>query len=434
MVDVTLAITYFGILLGLGVIVASFLKKWNIPDTFFLIVLGLVLGPTIFANPAVTQSISVTLVDVGAMGAIPDFLRLLALIIIVFSGAFCLNFKTFKRLSGISLKLGVVGVIFSTIFLGLFVRFIFGLDFVYAFLLAAIISGTATEVILPFEKSLARFKKSVSILKLESIFNTPLTVLLPILFLDFVKAEPGALFAPMGYLSQFWLMVVAGIGTGIVIGLAVGKIIKKLKYYTVLTLLSVSLISYALAENVGGSGMLAVAITGIIIGNMKFKEKQEMLAFENQLSEMLRISVFTLLGASVSLFITIQEFMLIVAFFVIVVFSRLVFFFPAIGNMKDKFSRRELILMSFVAPRGLSAAAMAPIVATSVLALGTPAALFAAPKMMNIIFLVILLSVLFSTGMTAVLRRGYKGGTKIKESKIPDSKYLEVNESMGSEE
>ncbi|RLJ08897.1 MAG: hypothetical protein DRP15_04430, partial [Candidatus Aenigmatarchaeota archaeon] len=88
MIDVTLSITYFAFLLGFGVIVANLLKKIKIPDTFFLLLLGLLLGPTVFANPWVQQYMNITLVDINAMGGIPDFLRVLALILIVFTGTF----------------------------------------------------------------------------------------------------------------------------------------------------------------------------------------------------------------------------------------------------------------------------------------------------------------------------------------------------------
>ncbi|MEM5871911.1 MAG: cation:proton antiporter, partial [Candidatus Aenigmatarchaeota archaeon] len=298
--DLTLTMTYFGFLLGIGVIAANLLKKINLPDTLFLLLLGLLLGPTIFNNPLVTKYMDVTLVDVNAMGQVPDFLRTLALILIVFMGTFNLSWRVFKRLSDLSVKLAFVGTIFNTLVLGLAASLIFGLNPIYALLLAAIISGTEGDVISVFERSLSKFKETITIIKIEAILNSPLTILFPFIFLDMVKLQPGALFEPLKYLSQFWLMIAAGIGTGIIIGLAVGKLIRKVtKEYTALLLLSIALITYALAENVGGSGILAVAVCGLVAGNMVLKpeEKEIVTGFENQLAEMLRISVFMLLGA-----------------------------------------------------------------------------------------------------------------------------------------
>jgi Kef-type K+ transport system membrane component KefB len=64
---VTLSVMYFAILLGSGVFLANILKKRNIPDTFFLLMLGLLLGPTVFANPMVTQHFNFQLINVSDM-------------------------------------------------------------------------------------------------------------------------------------------------------------------------------------------------------------------------------------------------------------------------------------------------------------------------------------------------------------------------------
>ncbi|NIO22843.1 MAG: hypothetical protein GTN38_02335 [Candidatus Aenigmarchaeota archaeon] len=400
--DITLTMTYFAFLLGFGVVIANLLKKARVPDTFFLLLLGLVLGPTVFMNPVVMQYVDVVLVDVTAMGAVPDFLRVLALILVVFTGTFNLSWKVFKRFSDVSVNLAFVGVVFSTAFLGLVAHLMFGFDPVYALLLGAVIGGTGTGVLYAFERALHRSRRALAIIKVESIFNSPLTVLLPIIFLDLVVMQPGALFEPMKYLAQFWQMIVAGVGTGIVIGFAVAKIMKgMLREYSSLILFSIALITYALAENVGGSGMLAVAICGLISGNLVLsdREKEDVKRFEDQLSEMLRISVFTLLGAQVMLPLDPSQLFLAFAFFLVVFFSRPLFLIPTLGKERKKFDRKDLILMSFVAPRGLAAAAMAPIIAMFLAGIGAPEI---GNQIVNIIFLVILLSVLFST-VTALI-------------------------------
>ncbi len=433
--DITLTVTYFAFLLGFGVVVANILKKYRIPDTFFLLLLGLALGPTVFMNPLVTRYISITLVDVNAMGAVPDFLRILALILVVFTGTFNLSWKVFKRFSDVSVNLALVGVIFSTAFLGFFANLIFGLEPVYALLLGAVISGTGTGVLYAFERSLSKSRRALTVIKVESIFNSPLTVLFPILFLDLVVMEPGALFEPMKYVAQFWQMIAAGIGTGLIIGLAVSKIMKSmLKEYSSLILFAVALITYALAENVGGSGMLAVAICGLIAGNMMLseKEKEEVRRFEDQFSEMLRISVFTLLGAQVMLPLNPNDLIMAFVFFLLVFISRPMFLIPTLGRQRKKFSRKDIILMSFVAPRGLAAAAMAPVIASVLASIGSPDI---GNQIVNIIFMVILFSVFFSTivasimGTKYVQEMGREEKAPAKEPGSTEDMYTEVKPS-----
>ncbi|MCX6817475.1 MAG: cation:proton antiporter [Candidatus Aenigmarchaeota archaeon] len=400
--DLTLTVTYFAFLLGFGVLIANLMKKKKIPDAFFLLLLGLVLGPTVFMNPAVTQYVHLTLVDVSAMGAIPDFLRTLAIILTVFVAMFNLRWDVFKKFSSVSINLAIVGVVFNTAFAGLVAHLMFGLNPIYALLLGAVISGTGTGVILTFKDSLAKYKNSLTVINVESIFNSPFAAIFLLLFLGMVTMEPGALFEPIKYGGQLWLMIVAGLGTGVLVGLAVSKLMKTmLSQYSSLILFSIALITYALAENVGGSGILAVAVCGLVAGNFGFpeKERSQVNTFDDQFSEMLRISIFTLLGAQVMLIFDPSQLILSFAFFLILFLIRPIFVIPLLGKERSKYSKKDIMVMSFIAPKGDSEAALAPLVAATLIGAG---ALEAGNQIMNIIFLVILFSILFST-IVAVL-------------------------------
>jgi len=88
---------------------------------------------------------------------------------------------------------------------------------------------------------------------------------------------------------------------------------------------------------------------------------------------MLRISIFVLLGAQVFLNIGAGQLGAILVFFLIVFFSRPIFLLGSLGRMRRSFSRKEMLLMSFTAPRGIAAAAMIPIISAAVIAAGSPA-------------------------------------------------------------
>lgn len=394
MADISLVITYFAFLLGIGVLIANVLRKRNIPDDFFLVIFGLLVGPTIFLQPAITAVMSIKLVDVPAMGDIPGFLRLLALIFSVFTGTFNLNMRLFKRYSDISIKLAFGFVIFTTVVAGFAASWLFKMDLLYALLLGAIVSGTGTGVLFSVERALSKSKKAITLLKLESIFNTPVSVLIPILFLDLVYLQPGAVMEPMKYMSEFWQMIAAGVGTGIVVGFGMAKIMKRMvQDYSVLMVLAISLLTYALAEGVGGSGMLAVAICGLMVGNMTFKERDDVRKFEDHFWEMLRISVLAMLGAEVALFMSWNDFMLALIFFAIVFLIRPLIVIPILGKMREGMTMKDLIIISFIAPRGTDSAAIAPLVVAALITAGSAGV---AGTIMNITFIVIIFSILLS--------------------------------------
>lgn len=388
MADMVLIVSYFSVLLGSGVIAANIMKKGRVPDTFVLLAIGLLAGPTLWKYPPIANHIDFMIVDVSAMSVVPDFLRTLALVLIVFTGAFSLDLEEMKRFADYSVSLAFSLVLLNTIFIGIAAKLIFGFQWLHAFLIGAIISGTDASVIFTFEEPLKKYSNVLTVLKVESILNSPLSVLLPLLILDLIGIAPTSVFAPGKYLNQFLLMIVAGIGSGVVIGLAISKLVKSmLKEYSSLLIISLALLTFGLSEAVGGSGMLGVAVAGFVIGNMGFPNKKKVQEFQSEFADMLRISVFTLLGAQILLnlnpLLLLTEFLFALLIFVI----RPVFVSYLARDIEEEEGFEGFSLLKLSAPRGISAAAMAPIAAVAV----------GNNMIMDIVFMVIFFTVLFST-------------------------------------
>lgn len=433
MVDMVLIVSYFSFLLGFGVLVANVMKKVQIPDTFLLLLVGLLCGPTIWRNPAVAQYIDFIIVDVDAMSVVPDFLRVLALVLIVFVGAFNLNFKELRDFSDISVNIAFLVVALNIAVIGVAAKLIFGFGWLPSFLIAAIISGTDSSVVFTFEAPLKKHTNVLTVLKLESILNSPLSVLVPILILDLLAQAPDSVVAPTVYMSQFWQMIVAGIGSGVVIGLAITKVINRmLKEYSALIIFSIALLTFGLAESVGGSGMLAVAVSGFIVGNLGFPHKEKVSEFQSEFSEMLRISVFTLLGAQI--FLDLNPYLLLVEFlFAIFVFViRPIFITHLAREFGKEVGYEGFTLLKLMGPRGISAAAMAPIAA---IALGDE-------LIMNLVFMVIFFSVLLSavtaklvsSGKAAAMRDRVEGAKGILRGKKEERDELAEEETLEEQE
>jgi NhaP-type Na+/H+ or K+/H+ antiporter len=224
--------------------------------------------------------------------------------------------------------------------------------------------------------------------------------------------------------------VAVGVGTGIIIGLVISRFLKGLlTEYKPLFILAIALITYAVAENVGGSGMLAVAVCGLIAGNLAFPQKEKTRQFEDYFSEMLRISVFTLLGAQIILSFEATQFLLTLLFFLLIFFSRPIFAIPSLGEkLKADFNTKDLILISLAAPRGLAAAAMAPIAATILISAGQTTI---ASQILNIIFYVIMFSIVASSVVAYFIKKTQPRlpeelPGKVIEAKAEEEPYLEI--------
>jgi len=197
-------------------------------------------------------------------------------------------------------------------------------------------------------------------------------------------------------------MVTAGVGTGIIIGYGSGKIMKLTeKDLTPLLAFALALLTYAFSVNVGGSGILAVAISGLIAGNT-IKRKKAIQKFDDAFSVMLRIAVFMLMGASVMLFpsgglgISITPILLFVIIGLFI--ARPISVYLSRFGLEE-LGRREFLVTSLIGPRGIAAAATAPLA----IAYNVPGA----ELIVTIVFAYILFSVLSSTITAEVISSGF---------------------------
>ena len=346
-VDILPAMTYFAILLGVGVIITNLTERIRIPNALFLLLVGLLFGPTVLGW-----------VDVARMGDIPTFLRTLALIVIVFAASFNLKLSTLKRVSKTALKLSFGGFIFTTALMGIFAHELLGMSPISAILTGAIIGGTSSAAVYTFRSALKKEQSILDLLTVESIFSDPLTVLTPMLILGAVAT---GVFEGTVMISKFWQMIAAGVGAGVVIGLVTAEIFQKMQKKLSPTLsFAIAMVTYAGASNIGGSGILAVAICAMILGNQNIPHKELIGEFEDSLSIILTISIFTLLGAQVALNIPKALFIKELIFVGILIFvARPLFSLAAL--LKEKMTRGERLLIAFTGPRGAAAAAMAAI-------------------------------------------------------------------------
>ena len=94
--------------------------------------------------------------------------------------------------------------------------------------------------------------------------------------------------------------VAIGIAIGFIFAYLIGKLIKNFSLdadglYAVF-MVSVMLITYSVADLLGGNGYLALYILGIYLGNMEFKAKRDIVFFFDGFTEIIQIGLFFILG------------------------------------------------------------------------------------------------------------------------------------------
>lgn len=290
-----------------------------------------------------------------------------ALIYIMFSGGFETNWKRAKAVSVEAVVLSSAGVLLTALALCAFVRFFLKLPWEVSFLMGAVVSSTdaATVFSLLKSKKLSLKYNTASLLEVESGSNDPTAYLLTVIGISLCMGEQDAF--------MFFLLILKQIGLGILIGVVMARIgIYIIKHYDIregsfdfIFVVAIATMTYSLSALFGGNGYLAVYLCGIILGNVSFKGKTEVVRSLNGLSNLMQILIFFLLGLLVypSRLMGVLGITSVIALFLTFLARPAVVF---LLMLPFRMPLRQQILISFAGLRGASAIVFAIVAVTRV--------------------------------------------------------------------
>ncbi len=376
------------IIIAVGLFLKIACEKFKFPTIVALIISG-----TLFASIGVLR--------IDYLGFLPDLIRVLALIIVVFSNGFYLKISTLKKESSIVLPLASLGVILTVTIIAGLGYFVLGLPLLIAAFMGAILGGTDPAAI----SSVLSKKpdKIQSILNSESIMNQPLTVILPIIILDFLvnSARHVGSFESLFSLPVYFIQFILLVGVGLIVGLLGFFFGQALLNYLKgkneeLAGLMIAIGVYAIAENFFGSGILAVGITSILLNSHKSQEKKSFLKFNKEMAFLFTTFVFVMLGMTftieklTAMQITRAEVLTVI----FAIFAARMVSVWAI-TFRTGLNFRERMRLSLISPKGMAPAALAPLL----LVVGGSIPGFnlgAAQSVVKIVYLAIILSIFIS--------------------------------------
>ena len=223
-----------------------------------------------------------------------------SLIFIIFYGGFGTNWREAKTVAARSLYLSSVGVLITAGLTGLFCHFVLNFDLMMSFLLGAVLSCTdATSVFnILRSKKLGLKYGTASMLELESGSNDPWAYMLTVILISLVKT--GGEIDVWSVVYMVFAQVVYGAVLGLIIALLGVLALKYIRFvgeqFDCLFLVAVALLAYAVPDVLGGNGYLSVYIVGIILGNVKLKNKKGMVNFFDASTGLLQMLIFFILG------------------------------------------------------------------------------------------------------------------------------------------
>lgn len=344
------AITYLTIIVFMflvGVLATMLSNKFRIPNVIFLLLAGIISRAIIvrFEIPEI-PSIFIIITSI------------VALALITFDGASRFKFKEFDTFSILGLKIFLIFLVLCLSVITPVLIILLKFQAMFALIFSSMMTATAFEVLSIFSK---KDNLRVSeLLKTESILNTPFTVIIPFMFYDFFKNLSSTsvyIFNILEYSVPFVQQLIIGIGSGIFVGIIIFKFMRK--YYSEnispIALVVGVLTTYVLAEQLKGSGVLAVVVLGFFFGNIHVKKKPILQEFSSLISESIEIIVFLLFGY----FFTLPNNMHLILMSLLIYAISLLLRFIAVTLSLTNYSLKDRIFATLVTPKGISFVAVA---------------------------------------------------------------------------
>lgn len=381
--------------LAAGIIAQGIAVHLRIPGIVLLLVVGVILGPE-----------ALGLVQPSSLGDGLQHIVGLAVAVVLFEGGLNLSVQRLRHEARTIRRLITIGAVVTAIGGALAARYFVGWEPSISILFGILIVVTGPTVINPLTRRIRLKKKLRTILEAEGVLIDPIGAIAAVVALEVILElhHAGAGAAARGLLGLPGRLGI-GLAIGLVGGLFIGLLLKRRRVvpdgfeniFTLSLVLALFEISNAVIEE---SGIMTVAIAGLVVGNMRTRVQRELLEFKEQLTILLVGLLFVLLSADVRLSDVLAlgwPGLATVAALILVVRPLDV----AVSSARSDLGLADRAFLSWLAPRGIVAFAIASLFANRLSA----EALVDGRQFMALVFLVIAVTVLIQGGTAGFVAR-----------------------------
>lgn len=387
-----------------GIIILGILAQWvawklKIPAILPLILIGLLVGP--IAAEFINEDGSKWIEPIwnGEKGLFPgdglySFVSL-AISIVLFEGGLTLKRSEIRNVGPVITKLITVGAAVTFFGGAIIAHYLFQLSWDLCFLFSGLIIVTGPTVITPILRNIPLKRDVSTVLKWEGILIDPIGALVAVLVFEFIFVGGEVGFTKTA-LVEFGKIVLFGTTFGFTFAHAlVFAINKKFIPHYLLNVVSLSVVLLVFVESeifAHESGLLAVVVMGMVVGNSKLDNIKELLYFKESLSVLLISILFILLAANINY----KDMVLLYRWETLALFLAVVFLLRPIGVFlsasNSRLKTNEKFFISWVGPRGIVAAGIASLFGSKLMAEDVVGAEYITP----LVFMIVLGTVLLN--------------------------------------
>lgn len=390
---------YIACIFALGIAAQWLAWRLEIPAIVLLLVSGFVLGQLTDLQSGPHQELFFAFIS-------------LAVGIILFEGGLSLDFREIKGVRSVIIRLVSLGLLVTWLLTAWLAHRVAGFSTEMSLLLGALLTVSGPTVIIPLLRQVQPEKRIGSLMKWEGIVNDPIGAVLAAIVFELILQRSSGSIATDSLISLGLTLL-----TALVLScLSAGLILQMLRRYWVpdflqnpLVLALVVLI-FALSNQLKHeSGLVTITLLGVILANQRTVPIRHIVEFKETLRTLLISTLFILLAARIKVDMNSLEMLgwRSVAFvsLMILVVRPLAVLVSTVGS---NLSRSERLMLAWIHPRGIVAAAVSSLFALEIVRVLGPDDPLAqeADRFVLTVFLVIVVTVtVYGVPLSWIARR-----------------------------
>ncbi|MGK0402148.1 potassium/proton antiporter [Alcanivorax borkumensis] len=274
-----------------GLLLGSLSARFGVPSLLIFLVVGMVAGEDGLGG--------IEFDDFSTAYVIGN----IALAVILLDGGLRTRLSTFKLGLRPALSLATLGVAISAALVGAFTTWLIGVDWRVGLLLGGIIGSTDAAAVFSVIKGagVTLNERVASTLEIESGLNDPMAIFITLMLVGML-VDPNAQWG-----AGMLVTLIQQFGLGILLGLLLGAVISEVLLRVrsneglhALLLCSGGAMVFAITNLVGGSGFLAVYLTGLVAGNRRGGTGDNVLKAMDSMAWLAQSGMFLILGLLVT--------------------------------------------------------------------------------------------------------------------------------------
>jgi potassium/hydrogen antiporter len=284
-VDEGLLLLLVGLVLAAALVVAIGASRAGVPSLVAFLGLGMLLGSDGIGGIEFDDPMIARRVGVAGLAAI------------LFEGGLSTSWRRLREIAGAALSLSTIGVLVTTVLTGVTAHALFGLSWLASFLLGAVVSSTDAAAVFATLRFTRIRRRLARTLEAETGGNDPVAIALTLGLIAWIEHKHTG----VGPLS---LSILRQLGLGLAVGVALGgaatwafaRLPTSIGTFAPVASVAAASLAFGAADELGGSGFLAVYLVGLAVGSTPSRYRRQLVAFHEGLAFLAQVVMFVVLG------------------------------------------------------------------------------------------------------------------------------------------